>query len=36
MTLLSTTQETPMLLSAPPLEQTPPWPAAPPNVLLTM
>jgi hypothetical protein len=31
MTLLSTTQDTPMLLSAPPLEQTPPR-----NVLCTM
>jgi hypothetical protein len=36
MTLLSTTHETPMLLSAPPLEQIPPCPGAPPNVLLTM
>src|SRR4029453_16870182 len=34
-TLLSTTHDTPMLLSAPPLEHTPPCPAAPPNVLLT-
>lgn len=31
MTLLSTTQDSPMLLSAPPLEQTPPR-----NVLCTM
>src|SRR4051794_10145753 len=30
--LLSTTQDTPMLLSAPPLEHTPPCPFAPPNV----
>src|SRR5262249_7474199 len=35
-TQLSTTHATPMLLSAPPLEQTPPCPEAPPNVLSTM
>ncbi len=35
MTLLSTIQETPMLLSAPPLEHEPPWPGAPPKVLFT-
>src|SRR3569833_402318 len=34
-TLLSTVQETPMLLSAPPLEHEPPCPDTPPNVLLT-
>src|SRR5690242_9114636 len=36
MTLLSTIHDTPMLLSAPPFEHTPPWPEAPPKVLLTM
>src|SRR3954466_6077953 len=35
MTLFSTTQETPILLSAPPLEHEPPCPGAPPNVLPT-
>jgi hypothetical protein len=34
-TLLSTTQETPMLLSAPPLAHEPPCPEAPPKVLPT-
>src|SRR5690606_20029543 len=34
-TLLSTTHETPMLLSAPPLAQDPPSPGAPPKVLPT-
>src|SRR5581483_9680566 len=35
MTQLSTLHETPMLLSAPPLEHTPPCPGAPPKVLST-
>ena len=35
MTLFSTTQDTPMLLSAPPFEHCPPRPFAPPNVLCT-
>ena len=34
-TLLSTTHETPMLLSPPPFEHSPPSPGAPPKVLLT-
>src|SRR5256885_14213674 len=34
-TLLRTTQETPMLLSALPLAHTPPSPEPPPNVLFT-
>ncbi|GAB3873427.1 hypothetical protein GCM10027610_140580 [Dactylosporangium cerinum] len=34
-TLFSTTHDTPMLLSAPPLAHTPPWPEAPPKVLPT-